>query len=210
MNTEQDVVHIFYNWDVLCDDCRKQMSVAGMTFSLGGLSCESLYVYEGVVKDILIQYKELMDEALYPVFLYPYIQYLRKKYKGYSLVVVPSSDSAYKRRGFSHVEKMFGVLGLPIVNVFSKDEIVQKKVTFKERTKIQGHIHMDGKIPQTPLLIVDDMCTTGSTLLAVYEHLKEHPYPVKALTFCCHAKYVEIRRWKRLVIWLWELYTQVV
>lgn len=72
---------MFFTKDVICDVCREKMSIVGHTFKLETLSCESVYVYDDVVKDMLVQYKELMDEALFPLFLYPFISYICKKYR---------------------------------------------------------------------------------------------------------------------------------
>lgn len=210
MKFEQGLIQMFVNTDVICDVCRSQMCVAGTTFLLEDMPCESLYVYDGIVKEMLIQYKELMDEALFPLFLYPYLSYIRKKYRGYTLVIAPSSLSALEKRGFSHVDKMFGVLGMDMVSIFEKDEFEQKHKSLYQRQEIEKHVHLTKELPNTPLLLVDDVCTTGSTLLAMYHQIHNHKYPVKALVCCCHAKYVEIRRWKRFVVWLWWIYTQVV
>ncbi|MBQ7891159.1 MAG: hypothetical protein IJ359_03290 [Erysipelotrichaceae bacterium] len=210
MKFDQGLLHMFITKDVICDVCREKMSIVGHSFKLETLSCESVYVYDGIMKDMLVQYKELMDEALFPVFLYPFITYIRKKYKGYTLVIVPSSNSALSKRGFSHVEKMFGIMDMKMISCFVKDEVEQKHKSQIERKEIENHIHLVGTLPNTPLLLIDDVCTTGSTLLAMYHQVQNHPYPVKALVCCCHAKYVEIRRWKKFVVWLWWIYTQVV
>lgn len=125
-------------------------------------------------------------------------------------MITPSSFSALSKRGFSHVEKMFGILGMKMISPFVKDEVEQKHKSQIERKEIEKYIHLVEDLPNSPLLLVDDICTTGSTLLAMYHQLQNHRYPVKALVCCCHAKYVEIRRWKRFVVWLWRIYTQVV
>lgn len=208
---DQDLIHLVWNEDVLCVCCREQMKKARRSFQIEGLAIESLYVYEGLCRELLIQYKELLDEALYPVFLLHDIKYLRKKYRKYTLVSMPSSKRALDKRGFHHVEQMFGILGLPMVSLFQKEEMEeQKHASIEERKAVRSHIHLlpEVSIPQGPLLLVDDVCTTGNTLLAAYELLKEHSYPVRALVFSCHASYVEIRRWK-FVEFLWgRRYTQ--
>ena len=210
MKFEQGILHMFINSDVVCMECREKMKLAGITFSLDELRCESLYVYEGVVKDMLLQYKELMDEALYTVFLYPFMSYIRKKYRGYTLVIAPSSENAIKRRGFSHVEKMFSVLGMPMVYPFMKDDVEQKHRSIKQRHLVKKDLRIVDRLPDTPLLLVDDICTTGSTLSAMYEQIKNHKYPIRALVCSCHAKYVEIRRWKLFENCIWWIYTQIV
>ena len=96
---------MFITKDVICDVCREKMSIVGHSFKLETLSCESVYVYYGIMKDMLVQYKELMDEALFPVFLYPFITYIRRKYRGYTLVIAPSSNSALSKRGFRMLKR---------------------------------------------------------------------------------------------------------
>ena len=208
MKYHQDLLHILINTDVICDECRMKLKSCYNRFMVQDLSCVGWYVYDGMVKDVLLQYKEFMDEALFPVFLYPYIQYIRKRYQGYTLVILPSSEKAYQRRGFSHVEKMFSVLGMHMISPFVKDNVEQKYRSVKEREYID--MHLVDSLPRTPLLLVDDMCTTGSTLLAAYNLVKNHPYKVEAMVCCYHAKYVEIRRWKKFVNCLFRIYTQVV
>ena len=72
---------MFLNTDVICDECRCELHSQYNHFFLKDLSCVGWYVYDGMAKDVLLQYKEFMDEALFPIFLYPYRQYLRKKYQ---------------------------------------------------------------------------------------------------------------------------------
>ena len=69
----------------------------------------------------------------------------------------------------------------------------QKKASQEKRRSIEGHIHLkEGvPVPQTPLLIVDDVLTSGESLKTTCALMKNHPYPVKALLVSATAKWIE-------------------
>ena len=89
---------------------------------------------------------------------------------------------------------MFSAIALPYVSLFEKDEMTeQKKASQEKRRSIEGHIHLkEGvPVPQTPLLIVDDVLTSGESLKTTCALMKNHPYPVKALLVSATAKWIE-------------------
>ena len=189
MNNDGDLVSMFLVMDVICVECRKAMKYQKHKFKLDDLSVESFCVYDDIVKDMLIQYKELWDEALYPVFFYSIKRHIEKKYHNYSLVMIPSSSKKVEQRGFDHLSRMLEVVNLNRYEVFRKNFHEQKHLSFEERMKNRDTMLTQiSEIPNTPILLVDDMCTTGSSLLAAYQVLKSHKYPVKALTFCYHKE----------------------
>ena len=102
---------MFITKDVICDVCREKMSIVGHSFKLETLSCESVYVYDGIMKDMLVQYKELMDlsnklEELYKL----------KADDGYT-IVVPSSYNNLKKQ----VEKKVYALSNAMASNGSRD-----------------------------------------------------------------------------------------
>ena len=46
-------------------------------------------------------------------------------------------------------------------------------------------------LPKTRLLLVDDVVTSGNTLLCAYDLLQEHRYKIEALALCANPRFVE-------------------
>lgn len=161
---------------------------------LKDLKCRILYEYNDAFSALLIQYKELCDEALYPVFLSPDAEKLQRRYRGYTLVCPPSSFKKRRERGFDHVEKMFSVLSLPILSPFYKvDDFSQKKGGKIARQHVGTHIRLqqDAQLPESPILLIDDVVTSGNTLLSCYELLKKEGREIEALCVSGSHTYFE-------------------
>ena len=92
--------------DKLCINCRNKMKFNHQKFKLEELEVESFYEYDSLFKDLLLQYKECYDEALYDIFLYKIFDYIKIKYAGYKILYVPSSTSKLNQRGFNHLKKI--------------------------------------------------------------------------------------------------------
>lgn len=93
------------------------------------------------------------------------------------LVYIPTSGKSYSSKNMAEV--MSQTLGIPLLDkVFIlKDTGAQKKLNKKERERRQARI--DVKIThdlkdKKVIFIVDDVITTGSTMLSAYEALKSH------------------------------------
>jgi predicted amidophosphoribosyltransferase len=159
---------------------------------LADLKVRALYQYNEFYQKIIVQYKEFGDEALADIIIYPQKNKLHKQYQGYTVVGVPSSKSKYEQRGFSHVEKMFRLLGLEYREIFSKDEFIQKQQIYRNRSAIAKHITLpiDPKI-KGPILLVDDLVTTGASLLTCYHLLSASGYQVDALVAAVSTKLLE-------------------
>lgn len=176
--------------DLLCDNCRKQIKYQPVNINIDGIKVRSLFCYRGLIRDLLIQYKEKKDEALAYCFLYPYIKKLSKKYKDYYLIAVPSSEKAVKERGFYHVEKIFSILNLKQIHLIKKKSNFQQKKSHS--LNIEDEFYIDGDISvikDKKVLLVDDIITTGSSLKACYKLLKGNCREIKVLTLTYNAKY---------------------
>ena len=181
----------FWNRDCLCGNCRALFVPAECTFCLGGLSVYALYHYEENIENLLYQYKENRDVALADIFFCLYAAKIARKYRGYTLAGMPSSRDKTVERGFHHLERMLEAVALPYVDLFEKDDGYKQSLkNGMERMEISSHMRLkkDAVIPDTPLLLVDDVCTTGSTLKHAYQLLEKHTMDMEALVLSVHEK----------------------
>jgi len=172
---------LFIEEDKLCPKCRREIIVNHKYIYIDNLKIEVLYDYNSLFKTLLIQYKELFDEALAEVFLYKYEDYLRIKYFNYHILYVPSSNTKLNERGFNHLKMIFErlklkeVRGLKMIN-----DISQVNKTLKERELMKDNYVYSGKKLKN-VLIVDDVLTTGSSIMGVYKAISPYAENIKIL-----------------------------
>jgi len=145
----------------------------------------SMAKYGGVISNLLLQYKENLDYELHPVFLSYYAFLFKILFPNYYIVLVPSSLSKMKKRGFNHLYEIFKHTGLPILDVLTKDESKeQKKKNALERRESVNlfHIKPNNPISGKKILLCDDVITSGSSIRACLSLLKkENPKQIKVL-----------------------------
>lgn len=179
--TKTDLINLFLEEDKLCIDCRKKLKKNIKYIDIGPLKVETFYEYDSLFKNLLIQYKECLDEALSSVFLYTLKDYIRYKYRGYKMIFIPSSKAKIDMRGFNHLQEIFtGVKLDKIDGLKMKQELVQegKSKTIRNQM-IDNYIYEGEKLDK--VLIVDDVLTTGSSMLGAINALKPHAKKIKAL-----------------------------
>ena len=134
---------LFRGEDVLCSACRGQWKRISHRFRFCGKNAFGLYEYNDAFSSCLIQFKELGDEALKDVFLYPDCARLKRMYHGRTLLLLPSAAEKLEARGFSHLWEMFESIGLPMLEPFVKRDTV----------------HLPKRV-----VLADDVITSGSTM----------------------------------------------
>ena len=178
--------------DELCSQCRRSLKTEKKVLELDGLKVTAFHLYDDVMSECLIQYKECMDEALKDMFLFDVKDWIHLRYHHCVFLCAPSTKQDVQRRGFQHVIRMFESCGIEIIDCFEKrSEVSQKKKTREERYKIEQDIKVHlNRIPlHKRIVLIDDVATTGSTLLAMQKLIGENRCK-EAICVAVHPKLV--------------------
>lgn len=187
---------MFFINDVICRKCRSQMKVINKNVKREDCRLRCFYQYDGLVREMIIQFKELYDEALFPLFLWPFYEKLKKRYRDYVIVPVPSFPKRHEKRGFHAVKKMYSLLELPVYDVLVKEkDVSQKKSGFKKRKEIGKHLSIkpDHGLKDKKVLLVDDICTSGATMAACHKLLKGQCRKIRVMAIAVTPKSVSNR-----------------
>lgn len=172
---------IFTKRDVLCKKCRDSLKMNHRIYKTNDFEVEYFYDYDKAFETLLLQYKECFDEALYDAFLYKIDTYINLRYFNYHIIYAPSSLYKKEKRGFDHLRKMFESVTLKEAKgLHLKQDLNQKSKSYFERVKMIDNFYYDGN-PYDRVLIVDDVYTTGSTIMGIYKAIKPYAKHIKVL-----------------------------
>lgn len=173
--TDYSLYNLIRKNNVLCEDCFSKLDAKFLSFKIGNIKGLAVYEYNDYIKELIYKLKGCYDYELKDVFLVRYLLYFRMKYHGYYIVFVPSYYLDDEKRGFNHVHAIFEglkLLELPILN--KKIAHKQSDQSFNGRRSIKNVLEIDKNISLKgkKILLVDDIMTTGSTLLTSIELLR--------------------------------------
>ncbi len=168
---QSNLTSLFAKHTMFCGTCLNSLNPLFKRTKLEGFEVMYIYEYDEVIRSLLYQLKGTDDYELYPLFLSRFAFYLRRLFKDYVLVPAPSSSEDDLRRGFNHVEVIFGVLNLPFIKAVKKTSSIKQTERSKEERKlINDNLQLTNESKQLggkKILLVDDVLTTGSTLKAL-------------------------------------------
>lgn len=141
----------------------------------------SVFKYNSFLQDIIVQWKYRRDYILAHLFKTTFRHKFNRYFshvKKYLLIPIPLSDVRLKERGFNQAFQLASFL-TPHVN---KD--ILHRVHTEKQAKKSRRERLSGKNPfvcqqkiNKPVILIDDIYTTGATIYAAAETLKRKGCP---------------------------------
>lgn len=172
----------------LCPTCYHSFNYNLTTTKFLDYNLTYLTTYKKPISSFLIQYKENLDYELKDVFFNYFTLYIKIRYFSYYIVLVPSSKSKLEKRGFNHLKSMCEQFEIPFLDILEKDDTLdQKKKNLNERKNVNKYIHLKNgnQIKGKKILLIDDVLTSGNSLKACINLIKQHnPKKLEILVLC--------------------------
>ncbi len=144
----------------------------GKHFCVKTFENTALYFSNDFIDYLIYRIKVQREKELLLLFKKD-LRAISKQFKGYSIIVVPLSKKRLQERTFNQSLIIAKMLNLPIIDCLKRlDDSTQSLKTFQERLKNPPVFQLTKKISGKKILIIDDIYTTGATLLQIYELLE--------------------------------------
>lgn len=181
LDIETNLFYYLYH-PSLCQQCIQQFEVIDLHLTLQHYPLHILYEYNDFFRKNLYQYKALDDYALKTAFFNSFPE-LKRKYRKYIVVIIPSSKEDNTRRGFCPNEELVKTFSQHIFTGLYKSQ-KYKQTKQKDRTKIKKVLKIkDGYLlTGQKVLIFDDVMTSSNTLQAAIQLVENyHPKKIELL-----------------------------
>jgi ComF family protein len=182
----------------ICDSCKVfwQKPPIRIKLSQSNISVFSVADYRKEVRSVLLAYKENSEIEAGKVLIEALLQARRglSNYSHCTFVPIPSNPKSNQRRGRDFMLDLCNQVAvksedrvLPILEV-SRDVQDQSKLSEKQRSQnLVGAFNCRQKylnlIGEPPIILVDDLLTTGATLREAYRALRQRGViPIVAIT----------------------------
>ena len=193
----------FYVEDDLCFSCRKTLISNKRWIKLGEHKVYGLYLYDGVVRHLLLRYKENYDRLLSSIFLYEFRLLAYFFYAGYHVVCVPSNEGSTLLRGFNTVDNIACHLNIPIIDgvLINLAKEKQGLKSLELRLLVGNDLKVSNLdlIKGKKIILLDDILTTGSTMKACFDLLSPHCDKIVGLCVAYHQNHIGLSCKKNLI-----------
>lgn len=192
-NASLDEIHSFEDLyakhRTICTDCQKQFKPIRKIFRIQNREWHILYQYDDFLERLFFRYKEQRDILLAPVFL-ERVQERLKIMKQYQVCGLCSSDRHRLYRGFEPLIELFKPYGIEVLSPLYKTKPVKQSAQSKaKRKQIQAILKRKElySLSDKKILLVDDVCTSGSSLEAACQLLN----PQCVFVLAAHPKWMQ-------------------
>ena len=180
---------LFIRRTILCASCRQILEPKNIRFSIGSMACRSIFEYDEPIEKLIYRFKEDKDLPLATLFFYQSRKLLKQKNR--INVPIPSSQEKVSSRGFHHLHAMLDCHKISYESCLIKNSNWKQSSQSREnRIKVSEVLELKSidRIKNKHVLLIDDVATTGSTLLAAYNLIVPHASHISALVFAVHPK----------------------
>jgi len=171
-----------------CKDCKKWQEQYPKT----QLNHESLYTYNEIAREYMDQYKFQGDLLLANIFSEDLYERLNKYQEAYLITPIPLNSLSQQNRGFNQVEVLLEKAKIHYIPFLEnvRHETSQSSKNRFERLKTPQPFQLINqeslqKSSKKKLLIVDDVYTTGRTILharLLFEKVLSDHYEIKTFS----------------------------
>lgn len=182
----------------ICDSCRSSIKqIDYVDSSKNEIFINSYGYYGGVLKKLILRLKYHNDFMAGDILAELLEEYIREniKYNNYAISYIPMSKKSRKKRGFNQCEyiskKVAYNLSIRNVSVLykCKETKEQKRLLRQERfenIKDAFNIYEEKIKGIENIILIDDVATTGATMIEAYKILKK--YGIKQIKLLTLAK----------------------
>lgn len=169
----------------LCGDCNNKLSYVNNKFYLDKTSCYSIFYYNIIMKKLISEFKYKKNFNVGEFFSYLLCKKIKSENISFDYVTfIPMNKLALKKRGFNQCEylakKVAENTGKKLIDVLGKKEGIKEQKTLSKAERANNikdafyikHKNLD--ISNKKILLIDDVITSGETLISSVRTLKEY------------------------------------